>query len=159
MKTWILSIVLTSILVAIFSIILPKTKTGNLVKAIFQVILISVVIKPLLSFNFNYDDKSCFNSTNVQIQENFVLSVNAKKIDYLEENCQLILENNGISNSEISIYYINDENLNIQLEKVVVNLKNSVIISPDVNIDIVGRTKSIISKNLNIKEELVEVYV
>ena len=159
MKTWILSIVLTSILVAIFSIILPKTKTGNLVKAIFQVILISVVIKPLLSFNFNYDDNSCFNSTNVQIQENFVLSVNAKKIDYLEENCQLILENNGISNSEISIYYINDENLNIQLEKVVVNLKNSVIISSDVNIDIVGRTKSIISKNLNIKEELVEVYV
>ena len=159
MKTWILSIVLTSILVAIFSIILPKTKTGNLVKAIFQAILISVVIKPLLSFNFNYDDNSCFNSTNVQIQENFVLSVNAKKIDYLEENCQLILENNGISNSEISIYYINDENLNIQLEKVVVNLKNSVIISSDVNIDIVGRTKSIISKNLNIKEELVEVYV
>ena len=159
MKTWVLSIVITVILISIFTIILPKNKTGNLVKSLFHVLLVSLIIKPFYNREFNFENVFNFNQQEFEIQQDYIDGINLKKISHLKENCIQLLENNGIHNSNIEIEYEFDKNQNLSIQKIVVNLSNSVIIPNNMNIDIIVRTKSLISKSFNINENLVEVYV
>jgi hypothetical protein len=130
-----------------------------MVKGILHILLMSVVIKPLFNGEFSILNFVDFNQTEVEFQQEFVDLINDKKISELEEKCVYILQENGIKNSLVNITCIYNENQSIDIEKIKINLSDSVIISSDMNIDIIDRTKMIICKFVNVSEQQVEVYV
>lgn len=120
--------------------------------------LFSIILRPILSNSYSIDNVLNFIYSDIEIQQGFIDEINVKKIDNITNFCKQLLENNGIKDADVKILYVADDNQKLIIEKISVNLKNSVIISDDMNIDIIGRTKSLIASNLNIKEEMVEIY-
>ena len=159
MKSWIFSLVIISIIISVFSVILPKNKNGNFVKSIFHVIIVFIVVNPFLKGDFSFENISNIYVNDVDLQVDFITNINNKKINLMNVDCVNLLAKNGIENAEIDILYIEDQNQKVLIQKVKVNLQNSVIKIEEQNINIIERTKSLICNHFSITKDVVEVYV
>lgn len=159
MRDWIFNLVAISILISVFSVILPKNKNGSFVKNIFHVIIVFIVLNPFLKGETIFHDISFNSNAEMVLQSNFISNVNSRKIENVCENCTELLKLNGIIDAKIDISYFEDVNQEVVIQKIIVNLKNSVIKTQETNINIIDRTKSLISDYCNVKKDLVEVYV
>lgn len=160
MKQWLLSVCLTVIIVSVFSIILPNGKTGNLIKSVFHVIIVFVIVKPFFNLKTDLDlGDYIFNTTELNIQTDFLDSVVTKICDKQEKACVEILSKLDVKDATVKIDYAIDDDYDYYVTKVCVNLKNSVIISDKEHIDIIDEIKKELVGYLNIKESIIEVYV
>ena len=152
-------IIFSAILISLISIIFPNGKIGKYLKSVFSFILIFSVINPLLNLDeINVDFNNAFLENEVIYQEQYLDYVNQKKIDNYNDNCTKILEELGVKNAQIDFIYYTDEKYNLIVEKVNVNLKNSVIISDVEHIDIKEGISTDIASYLNITKSKVLIY-
>ena len=91
MKTWILSIIGTVILITIAELLLPSGRMKNVTRSIFGVLVMIVILKPLPSIK-NSDWQLDFD-----LSENthFLDQVNERKVAALQERGISLLRQNG----------------------------------------------------------------
>ena len=159
MKDWIISVSAVVIITAIVTLILPEGKMGKYVKSIFCILILLTIIKPLVflkDLEFNYE--SILTKNAIVLQEDFIGYTLEKQVNQTINKCKNLLEDIGVNDPTINIDYTIDSNFNPNIRQVIVNLKNSVIISDKEHIDIIKEVKNIISSYLFIEKNLVMVY-
>ena len=132
---------------------------GKYIKGIFSIFIVFTIIKPIFYIKDNdFKYETILNPQNIELQHHFIDYINKEKIDEYEEYCNEILQKKGINNAVIEINYTFDNEYQIKIEEVLVNLKNSVIISDKEHIDIIKEIKLNVASYLNVNEGLVKVY-
>lgn len=150
MKSWILSICAVIILTTIVSFILPDGKMKKPIESVFSLLTIIAIISPLFSIdllNFKFD---LVNDYDFNYQESFLGYISESKKQKNLDDCKIILKDLGINNTDVLIYYIDDSEL--EIKRISINLKNSVIISEKEHIDIINEAKKDISDYFQIEK-------
>lgn len=159
MKSWVLSIVIVVFSITAISMLFPNGKTGKFIKSIFSLILILVALNPLDNLNFsNLIRNDFYVDDDIYLQSDYIDFINKNKVNYYIKNCNLILEELGVFNSEINILFSDEENFKSKITKVIINLKNAVIKSDKEHIVIIENVKSRILEYLNLDSSGLMIY-
>ncbi len=158
MAKWIVSIVSIVLLSSIIFILLPESKLAKYIKIVIGFLVILVVVQPIFSIKTgDLELKNNFIQADIEIQDSFLDYVSSEKIKNIQQNCQIILKENGFNNSKININYFVKDNGEFEILNVTVDLKNSTYNYNLANIDIIEEIISPISKYLDINKEQVNV--
>ena len=120
--------------------------------------MIFVLLQPFVNKDLFYEQSFVYNDKISFIQNNFLEYAHDKSVSIHYENINKILMNFGVENTNIDMLYYTDENYNLKIEKVVVNLENSVIKTDREHIDIIDQIKSSIANYLSLDKDMVVVY-
>ena len=148
MKEWVISVTVTVFSTSVISLILPSGKLSKYIKSVFSLIMVFVILQPVFKLkDVKFDFQAVFNESEFVYQS-----------DYFKENCVILLKDIGVENFETGIIFSVNEISEIIVEKVVINLQNSVINSDKDHIDIIVGIKSVISEYLKIDDDAVVIY-
>ncbi|MBR2498280.1 MAG: stage III sporulation protein AF [Clostridia bacterium] len=159
MKSYVSNLIISSFVFTIFILIIPSGKMTKSVKTTIGLILIILVFSPLVKLkNIDINMNDFIFKDDIEIQTNFIEYVYQEKAKSLENNCENISKELGVSNAEFSVVYaINVEN-QFEVEYIEINLKNAVINSEIEHINIIEKVKKNISEYLDIDYKNVVVY-
>lgn len=152
LSSYILSVLSIAVLISLCQAILPEGRTKLAVKTIFHFILIIAIISPLS--NINKDISIDFTESKVSVDESAVYEINLQKITYLESDCLKILNKNNVSAEDVEIEFIISDK-NYIIEKVTVIFDNSRITDETEHINIIRKTKSLLSDLLAVDEGVI----
>ena len=156
---WILAIVGIVVLSILVDLILPSTNTSKFIKNIFGYIIIIVILSPVFSFfsqkNFSIND--IFSGKNVEIQQDFVASVNRQFLSGVEKSIEQSCSDEGIKFVEVGIESDIFEN-NLKIRKINVNLKGVVIDKNSSHTNIKTAITAIILQNIKVEKEIIVFY-
>ena len=156
MKAWIISISAITILTSIFSLILPESRIGKLIKSIFSILIVFVVISPISNIkNQEVSFDKFVNSSKIVFQQNYLDFIADKKTIELENECKKIIEKMGVNNVFVNICYKYNDTKKFTINYAEINLENAVIISDKANINIKEDIIREISLYLQIDKNLV----
>ena len=158
MKEWVIGIVVSVFAFSVISLLLPNGSTAKFIKQLFSVIMIFVLLQPFVNKDLFYEQSFVYNDKISFIQNDFLEYAHDKSVSIHYENINKILMNFGIENTNIDMLYYTDENYNLKIEKVVVNLENSVIKTDREHIDIIDQIKSSIANYLSLDKDMVVIY-
>ena len=155
MKSWVLSVGAAIIITTIITIILPEGKLGKTIKFVFSIMVMLIMIKPIVYIknkDFNIDTSLVYNEINYQ--NDYLSYISKTKAAKFEQNCNKILENNGINNADVLIEYSEDGQGGLIIECVKINLFNV----NDDNTQILTKTVINEIKNfLNVDEKIIKI--
>ncbi len=159
MKSWLLRISITIVIISIMSLILPNGKLSKYIKSIFSLIITLVIIQPLFNFKetqfiLNFNDST----TETLYQEQLLEYISNQKIKTLESKCKKEIENLGVKEAKVDIQYLCKDGEIKQILKVEIDLSDSVIISDKTNINIIEEIKNVVSNYLSIDSNVVVIY-
>ena len=158
MNNWIINIGAVVLFTAILSLILPNGRLNGVIKSIFSLIIVLIILNPIISIkNSEFSFEDFFTESNIAFQEDYLNFISIKKQENYQENCTLLLEELGVSNSDVDVYYELDQDGNFIIKKVNVNLENSVIKEEFAHIDIIEKIKNKLSSYLQIDIEVINV--
>ena len=158
MKEWIFSIIVSVLITTIISIICPEGRLGQIIKCIFSIVLVLIVIKPVLNTNksgFFIDNDFMIEK---EISKDYLIYVYDVKSKSLSIECEDLLSENDIKNSNVTIKYSIDDNYEFNVQIVSVNLSQAVISSSREHIVVIEEIKTILSQKLNVNKDKVNVY-
>ena len=127
-----LGIVLLGVLI---DVILPSGSTSKYISGIFAIFVMFVIISPVLNWIKNdYKISDYFTSTDIQLNQNLLYSINNSKIDALQTEIEQYLSDNGYEGVDIDIQFKIEAD-NVIITQVLVYLQNLVINdkSPNIN--------------------------
>ena len=152
-SSWVLSIVGIVILTLIVDIILPEGQTNKYIKSVFAVITVFVIALPIPSlFNGDIDIGGVLKNEQAGVIDTaFIENLMQERASVVKDELLKEYKANGIDNVEVEISYKADVKFNI--EKIFINVKNSVIVGSDKNINIKEKVLSITINLLDISDE------
>lgn len=151
MKTWIISISAIVLLTSIFSLIIPESRIGKLIKNVFSILIIFVIISPLSNLKTqNLSFESFVNTSEITFQNDYLNYIGDKKSTELKNESIKIIEKLGVNNVFVNICYNYDSSKNFIVEYAQINLKNAVIISDKEHINIKEEIRNALSFYLQI---------
>jgi len=155
---WLLSIVGIVLIGVLVDIILPSGQMQKYIKTVFSVFIVFVMIYPILNIDLNKIDykEFLYNSTSVELNENYLKNYNEEYKSTLEKLTESQLNGNGFSGVNVEIL-INLEKTNFEIKKVILNAKNLVINSNAVHIDKYKEMKTLVVNFLYIDEDKVVI--
>ena len=156
MNSYLLSISVIVFLTSIISLILPDGKMGKYVKSFFSILILLVIISPIFKFD-EFDFDSQLNEANL-IQDDYLYYINDTKTKSLEEECESLIEKQGVNNVVVDIDYFIDNEYVYSIKKATIFLDNAVINKNDEHININEELIKTVSKYLNIEKGAVKVY-
>lgn len=157
MWEYVVSIGSTVLLVSIISLIMPSGKLYNFVSYILSILLIFSIIKPLFNLTikeFNFDN---ITENSINIDEEYIDYTLYLRANEVSKNCIELLSNENILASKIEIIYDSTNYHDYSIKNVKVFLSREVIYPDNSNIDIIARTKTLLSKFLNVNEGVIEI--
>ena len=158
MKEWVINLIVSVFTFSIIALLLPNGSTAKYIKQLFSVIMIFVLLQPFLNNEVVDTESLVFNDDIAFVQNDFLDYAHDKNVLNFKENINKILSNLGFEDSDVQIIHYTDENYNLKIEKVVVNLKNSVIKSDREHIVIIDQIKTSIAQYLSIDKNMVAIY-
>lgn len=161
MKQWVLSIAVTALFSAVVVLLLPNGKTNKIIKSILSFVVVLVIISPLLSLSKNEVSlDNAFGAGEITLQENYLSFYENSKLETFKKECLKLLEEKGIKIREDELNIITDCIVDgvVRIEKVQVYLKNAVIKTDELNIDIKDECLNVIRSYLDITSDKVVIY-
>ena len=156
MNTYFLSIITTSIIVALSEMILPNGKLKSVVNTVFSIAILFTIVSTIVGISENDFDFSFNNTDSGQKNENveYVADFFDNSIkEYYQKFFADKLKENDLIAERVEV-----EICNMKIEKVYVFLSNLVI--PNENAHINNNViKNYVSKVLNLAENQIELYV
>lgn len=152
-SAWVLSIVGIVILTLIVDIILPEGQTNKYIKSVFAVITVFVIALPIPSlFNGDIDIGGVLKNEQAGVIDTaFIENLMQERAAVVKDELLKEYKANGIDNVEVEISYKDD--VKFSIEKIFINVKNSVIVGSDKNINIKEKVLSITINLLDISDE------
>lgn len=159
MKNWIISLGTIIILSSLITIILPEGKLNKFIKCYLSLIIMIVIIQPITSIkSLNFCFENIFQGNQIELQYDYLEYVANIRINNYIDNCKKIAKDVGVDGLIVEIMYEIDENNEIIFNNVLLNFKNSVIISDKEHIDIIEEVKTSICKCLDVEQNKVVIY-
>lgn len=159
MKNWIISLGTIIILSSLITIILPEGKLNKFIKCYLSLIIMIVIIQPITSIkSLNFNFENVFQENQIELQYDYLEYVANIRINNYIDNCKKIAKDVGVDGLIVEIMYEIDENNEIILNNILLNFKNSVIISDKEHIDIIEEVKTSICKYLDVEQNKVVIY-
>lgn len=159
MKQWLLSVIVTVIIVSVITTAFPRGKIYNLIKAVMGILLSIVIVKPILTVDFStISISNMFSEEQISYQDDFLEYVDNSQLKHYEKKTLEILFFCGIKvrPSELNIIVDKQSNGLLQVKKIIVNLSNAVIQEDGKHIDIIEQAKYKLSDFFGLKwEEIV----
>ncbi len=159
MWSWVVSVGLIVIISTIITIILPDSRVSGIVFVVLGVMIISVIIKPIITVKDDID--FTFNSENSKqfdlIDYGYVDYTFYLRCEILKKESKKLLDEKGYKTKSIEIIYEDSDFRQFVIKKVKVFLDKEVINSSSEHIDIIDEVKYILSSYLSIKREVIEV--
>lgn len=151
MAGYILSILGIVVAGVFIDIIVPSGTINKYIKSIYAIFVLAVIISPVIKF-FNDNQGFSLNYQEYEINENLMNYINKNKIESMQKNIVLDLEDEGFNNIDIIINYsINNNELSIN--SCTINLKNLVISSDKQHINKYEIIKEVVRKHTNLADE------
>lgn len=156
---WVLSIVGIIVLSILVDIILPSGQSSKFIKNIFAYIIIIVVLSPVFSFftNKTFDLNLIFETSAVELQENFIAKINRQMLDRIENDIEDECSDIGLKNIEVGIQAdifqstVNITQVSIDISKIVISENYS---HTNIRVSIT----EIVLDNVNVEKELIIFY-
>lgn len=159
MKNWVLSVITTVFIISLIALILPSGKLSKHVKNTLSFIVVLVIVSPIINLkNIEVDFEKLFEYDNVVIQQEYIEYVNQEKIKILTDDCQKLIQNDGVEGARIVLNHILNENNVVIIQNITIYLENAVINSEKEHIVIIEKLKKTLSEYLKINEDMVIVY-
>jgi len=104
-SVWILSIAGIIVLSVVVDLVLPNGSTSKFIKNIFAFVIVIAIISPIVMFfsNKNLELDDFFKENSVIVQQEFIASINRKKLNKVEDDIKKTLKANGISRVEVGV--------------------------------------------------------
>lgn len=156
---WVLSIVGIIVLSILVDIILPSGQSSKFIKNIFGYLIIIVILSPIFSFftNKTFDLNLIFETSAVEIQDNFIGKINRQILDRLEEGIEVECYDIGLDNIDVGIeadIFQND----IDITQISVDISKIVIRENFSHTNIKVSITEIVLDNVNVQKELIVFY-
>lgn len=156
---WVLSIVGIIVLSILVDIILPSGQSSKFIKNIFGYLIIIVILSPIFSFftNKTFDLNLIFETSAVEIQDNFIGKINRQILDRLEEEIEVECYDIGLDNIDVGIeadIFQND----IDITQISVDISKIVIRENFSHTNIKVSITEIVLDNVNVQKELIVFY-
>lgn len=159
MKNWVLSVITTVFIISLIALILPSGKLSKHVKNTLSFIVVLVIVSPIINLkNIEVDFEKLFEYDNVVIQQEYIEYVNQEKIKILTDDCQKLIQKDGVDGARIVLNHILNENNVVIIQNITIYLENAVINSEKEHIVIIEKLKKTLSEYLKINEDMVIVY-
>lgn len=155
MSGYLLSLLGVIMLGVLIDIILPSGTISKYISGIFAIVVMFVMISPVLTFIKNdYKLSDYFTSSDIQINEKLLYSINNSKLNAVGQQIQKELSDNGYSNVEVDIQFkvVAD---NVEITQVLVDLTNLVINQNLANINSYVYIRQVVMKHLAVTEEVI----
>ena len=157
LSSWVLSIAGICILSVLIDLFLPSGQISSHIKTVFNFIIIFVIIAPIPKFikNYQVDYSSFINTSEIELQEDYIYQLNRDKLTALENEIKNGIKSRGILNVDIAI----SADIFVKAMKIYgifVDLTNAVIEKNEQHIDIKKEVEEVILSKVNIEKEKIE---
>lgn len=151
MAGYILSILGIVVAGVFIDIIIPSGAISKYIKSIYAIFVLAVIVTPIIKF-FNDNRGFDLQYQEYEINQNLINYIQTNKIEAMENNIILDLEDEGLSNIDIIINYSIDNN-ELSINSCTINLENLVISSDKQHINKYEIIKQIVRENTNLTDE------
>lgn len=157
LSSWVLSIAGICILSVLIDLFLPSGQISSHIKTVFNFIIIFVIIAPIPKFikNYQVDYSSFINTSEIELQEDYIYQLNRDKLTALENEIKNGIKSRGILNVDIAIsadIFVKA----MEINGIFVDLTNAVIEKNGQHIDIKKEVEEVILSKVNIEKEKIE---
>lgn len=157
LSSWVLSIAGICILSVLIDLFLPSGQISSHIKTVFNFIIIFVIIAPIPKFikNYQVDYSSFINTSEIELQEDYIYQLNRDKLTALENEIKNGIKSRGILNVDIAIsadIFVKA----MEINGIFVDLTNAVIEKNEQHIDIKKEVEKVILSKVNIEKEKIE---
>ncbi len=157
LSSWVLSIAGICILSVLIDLFLPSGQISSHIKTVFNFIIIFVIIAPIPKFikNYQVDYSSFINTSEIELQEDYIYQLNRDKLTALENEIKNGIKSRGILNVDIAIsadIFVKA----MEINGIFVDLTNAVIEKNEQHIDIKKEVEEVILSKVNIEKEKIE---
>ena len=150
-SSWVLSIIGVVLISVIVEMILPKGSVSKFIKSVLAIFIVFVIVSPIATIkDSNYFDK-IFNLNAIEIDVNYVKTINEQKVTEYQKNITTILNESGFLNISVNIDAEIDKE--IKINKVYVNICNLVLNGNISHIDKYTKMIAIITSVVDVKKE------
>ena len=154
---YVVSIGSTVLLISIITLVIPSGKLYNFVSYILSILLIFSIIKPLFNLSIKEFNFANLVETSINIDEEYVDYTLYLRANELSKYCINLLSNENVIATKIEINYDSTNYRDFSIKNVKVFLCREVIYPDNSNIDIIARTKTLLSNFLNVNEGVIEI--
>ena len=148
-----LGVILLGVLV---DIIMPSGSTSKYISGMFAIFVIFVIAMPIVNWvKKDYKLTDYMTSSEIELNDKLLKNMYNLKIDALENDISIELEENGYSGVVIEIEY-NVVADNVEIEKVLVDISNLVINNNNTNINKYIYIRKVIQSHIVVSEEVIE---
>ena len=154
MKTYIISVVISSVLVSLSELIIPQGKLKTVVSTVFSIVLLISMISPLVDFNFGDSEYVFSNTSESQTEniQNFDDYFDLKAEEYYSSHYKNLLKENDLICERVIV-----EISKLNIKKIQIFLSNLVI--PENNEHINNNViRNYVAEILGIPKERIEIY-
>lgn len=155
MTGYLLTLLGVILLGVLIDIILPSGSTSKYISGIFAIVVMFVMISPVINWvKGDYKLSDYFNTSDIQINDKLLHSINNSKFNALETDIEQELFNNGYSNIDIEIKF-NQTADNVEITQVLVDLSNLVINQNMANINRYVYIRQVIQSKVAVTKEVI----
>lgn len=154
MKTYIISVVISSVLISLSELIIPQGKLKTVVSTVFSIVLLISMISPLVDFNFDESEYVFSNTSESQTEniQNFDEYFDLKAEEYYSNRYKNILKENDLICERVIV-----EISKLNIQKIQIFLSNLVI--PENNEHINNNViRNYVAEILGVPRERIEIY-
>lgn len=154
MKTYIISVVISSVLISLSELIIPQGKLKTVVSTVFSIVLLISMISPLVDFNFDDSEYVFSNTSESQTEniQNFDDYFDLKAEEYYSSHYKNLLKENDLICERVIV-----EISKLNIKKIQIFLSNLVI--PENNEHINNNViRNYVAEILGIPKERIEIY-
>ncbi len=154
MKTYIISVVISSVLISLSELIIPQGKLKTVVSTVFSIVLLISMISPLVDFNFDDSEYVFLNTSESQTEniQNFDDYFDLKAEEYYSSHYKRLLKENDLICERVIV-----EISKLNIKKIQIFLSNLVI--PENNEHINNNViRNYVAEILGIPKERIEIY-
>ncbi len=156
-SSYMLSIVGVVLLFIVIELILPNGKSAKYIRSILGIFLVFVIVAPLAKLkNLDFNALLSENNVTYQLDYDYLYQLHLKEAQELQQNIILLLKDKGIEGAEV-IVTIEQESLDLQINKIFVDLSGAVISKNQEHIINYTTLKTIISEYASIDKDKVVV--
>lgn len=155
MTGYLLSLLGVIMLGVLIDVILPSGSTSKYISGIFAIVVMFVMISPVINWiKGDYKLSDYFTTSDIQINDKLLHSINNSKFSALESDIEQELSNNGYNNVKINIKF-NQTADNVEITQVLVDLTNLVINTNSPNINRYVYIRQVIQGKMAVTKEVI----
>jgi len=155
MTGYLLSLLGIIMLGVLIDVILPSSSTSKYISGIFAIFVMFVMISPILKFaNGDYNLTDYLTSSDIQINDKLLTSINNSKFNELERDIEKELADNGYYNVNIDIKFKQVAE-NVEITQVLVYLHDVVINENSSNINRYVYIRQLIQSKVAVTKEVI----